>query len=390
MTLSWISLGAVCLPIRLFANAVAGLSQLSLLEITLYCRRQFLHPVGGDIVFSCCPSLRRFIVKFDKQYSWDDGVTQVDFASDTEWMIESRRQEPLAKLKELRLWDLEESASTNDILAILAHCLNLQALGVPSLSSRCDHNLIGECIGTKCSDVRSLSSGMGCAETVVAGPLLFQAMGSLPAQTLENIFLYGSFPTLTGPVFTHATLQHSTTMRSIYIEWEGPMERISVASILEECFNLGNLQFFCHSLRGPWRGYFTTLSDLLERPWNATKLGDFEVDISSCEFPNYLGKQPYRSRPIPMVLSEVEKAHFGQLEELYRRIGKMTDMKQFDLYIVAINPDGGADREVIDEVRYFSQLHRETGGAETGLPDLRRFLVDLRKLEYFSGPFLEG
>ncbi|KAG0276769.1 hypothetical protein BGZ96_003146 [Linnemannia gamsii] len=373
---------------RLFANAVAGLSQLSSLRIALYRRRRFQHPVCQDIFYSCRPSLRSFTVTFDEAYSWSDGFKRGDFASDTEWMVESRRQEPLTKLEELQLWDLETLASTSDILAILAHCPNIKKLGFPSLSSRCNHNLIGEFIGLKCSKVRKLSSGVGCAETIVKGPLLFQAMESLPAQTLEDIFFYGSYAASAGQIFTHAILQHSTTMRSIFIEWEGPMERVSIVPILEECINLQDLQIFCHSRRGPWIGYFTTLSDLLERPWNVPKLADFRIGISGCEFPDYPGKQPYRSRPIPIVLSEVERAHFGQLEELYRRIGKLKDLKALDLYTVAISPNGGADQDVIDEVRYFGQLHHKAGGAETGLPDLQHFLEDIAIQNGGSGPFL--
>ncbi|KAF9135288.1 hypothetical protein BGW39_003713 [Mortierella sp. 14UC] len=375
---------------RLFALAIAKLPLLMTLDITICRRKEQQFETGSSIFFSLCPSIRKFIVQFDEEYAEASGATSAlgGFPGYPDWMAETRRQEPLWNLEELQFWDIDGGVSTDDILPIFAHCPNIEILHFPRLSKRHDHMAIGAFIGKECPKLRSLTFGQGNTEMEVEGPLLTEVMNTLRAQQVESIFFYGSYVALTKSSITLAALRHSITLHSVHIEWTGQLVNISIAAMLEECINLESLFIFCHDLTGNWIGLSVSLDDLLDRPWNVTKLTNLTLGITGIAMPDYPGKQHYHTRYIPITFTDLEREHFSRVEELYRRIGTLTKLTQLELDVVAMADDGRADRLPAKEARYYTQLAAR--GVATGLPDFNRHLVDLSKRESYRTPFYEN
>jgi hypothetical protein len=292
----------------------------------------------------------------------------------------------LTNLGELDLWDFGESTSTEDILAIIAQCPNIKTFEIPTLSEKHDHDVIGEFIGTECPRIYILYLAYGDHGLEVDGLLLFRIMNTLPPQQVEEVYFNGSVAAIASvnSDFSRSFLRHSTTLRMVYILWTGLTARISLAAILEQCVNLTEL--FLLSNCEPGRELFTTLADLLERPWNTLKLSHLSLAVSECGIPNYAGKQLYHTRPLPIVLSDVERAHFGRLEELYRRIGSLSDISLVNVHLAVGENEGEEEMRSIEEVKYYTNMIQ--AGRETGLPDFWRFFRGMRQMREVSGPFL--
>jgi hypothetical protein len=120
-------------------------------------------------------------------------------------------------------------------------------------------------------------------------------------------------------------------LQLINIEWTGLIASISVAPFLEGCANLKEMEIHCHDTTSMDSGW--DIPPLCPIHWSV-------LGISGCGLPDYPGKQLYFSRSIPIVLS-VERAHFGQFDELYRRVsrvGKLTNLEVINLAIMVVTP----------------------------------------------------
>ncbi|KAK3843925.1 MAG: hypothetical protein J3R72DRAFT_419803 [Linnemannia gamsii] len=108
------------------------------------------------------------------------------------------------------------------------------------------------------------------------------------------------------------------------------------------------------------------------------------LGISGCGILVHLEKEAYETRPIPITYSDVERLHFGRIEELYRRVGTLTNLEHLALHIVALTVidddeaeegerEGGGEVIVVadphpgKEVQHSTQL--AAMGTEMGLSD---------------------
>lgn len=321
---------------RLLGKAVAGLSRLTTLDLVIFCDADQRFQAGAEIFFNCCPSIRKFVLTTDGYQSyaadelseWDlDGVPE-----DAEWRVESRKQEPLTNLTEMDLWEVMDSTSTDELLAVFARCPNLRKLNILNLPDRYDHAVLGEYIGRECPKIRSLICGSSVIGDEAGGPLLFKIMESLPHPTVEDINFYGSFDSLTEFSFTPAILRHSTTLTNIDIDWAGPMEKISVSAIFGDCANLKELRIRTH-----WSsdGLYTTLTDILERQWVTTQLNDLKLFVSVCDLPIVIQEQEEE-----VVISQMREAHFERLKELNRRIMALPERRLVQVEPVVVAVEG--------------------------------------------------
>ncbi|KAF9135287.1 hypothetical protein BGW39_003712 [Mortierella sp. 14UC] len=315
---------------RLLAKAISGLSQLTTLEITIFCREELRFQVGAEIFFNCCPSIRKFKVVVDKPHyenrpqDWD-----LRDVGDTEWMVASRKEEPLTNLEDLELWEFRDSTSTENLLPVFAHCPNLKKLTILALSEHYNHDVIGRFIGKACPKLESLTFGSEDFETRV------EVMESLPAQQVRDIYFQGVFDgSQASPHFSLAIQQHSKTLQTIQLTSTRDVTKISVAVILEECINLKVLIINGEDYNedGSMCGLYATLSDLLERPWNAVKLTRLSLSVSVCDI--LIGP----ADP-PVVLSEIKEAHSSRLEEMYQRAKALKDLRDMSLDVMVLTED---------------------------------------------------
>jgi hypothetical protein len=309
---------------RLLAAAVSGLSRLTTLDISVLCHANLKFKAGTEILFSCCPSIRKIkIVTADSSFDYSSEFLDYDpddaiVEDDVDWLVgTTRKLEPLVNLEELDFWDVMDSASTDDLLTVFEHCPNIQKLNILTISDLYDHDVLGEFIGQKCPKIRSLTCGSQFVGLEVDGPLLFKILDSLPAQTVEDIYFYGAFDGFIETSLTLATLRHSTTLSRIEIGWIYPLAKVSLSAIFEECINLEKLDVRCKRCWGRM-GLYTTLTNVLERPWNTSKLADLSLSISVNDLPVVLQAQKQTQRAV--AISELRQAHSGRLDELTRRV----------------------------------------------------------------------
>ncbi|KAK5798971.1 hypothetical protein F5H01DRAFT_358705, partial [Linnemannia elongata] len=277
---------------RLLGKAIAGLSHLTTLDLLILCDNSDQRfKAGAEIFFNCCPSIRKFVVATesfsstdedeDDFWEWDlDGVPE-----DAEWRVQSRKQEPLTNLVEMELWEVVDSTSTDELLTVFARCPNLRKLNILNFPSHLDHVILGDYIGRECPKIRSLICGSHGDGGEVCGPVLLRILESLPRQTVEDIGFFGSYDSFTEFRFTLAILRHSTTLTTIELEWAGSFVKISVSALLGECVNLKELHIRSSRWIGHTEGFYTTLTDILERQWVTTQLKDLTLFVSVCDQP---------------------------------------------------------------------------------------------------------
>ncbi|KAF9909762.1 hypothetical protein EC991_008085 [Linnemannia zychae] len=371
---------------RLLAKAVFGLSELTTLDLTLSCPEGQGFQFGSAIFFHCCPSIQKFKLDLTEYFSNDgddDDNTWWKLSNvvrDADWMVEAKKQESLPSLKELSLWYFGEGIATDDILAIFAHCPNITKLEVPVLFDDYDHNVIGKFIGKECTQLRSLSCGSVDGDDNVDGPLALQIMETLPAQQLESINFYGLIDPLSPITFTHPLRRHSTTLHTIRIQMAGGSTNILLSPIFEECVNLKVLDIPYNCLH--IIGLYATLTDLLARPWNSSKLKYLNLGISGCELPIGPESQPYYARPAPIILSQVETDQFGRLEEFYRRLGSLTELEYLSLRMLTLDDEGELD--TTGDPTCFPAL-MSVGDLKTGRPGYLKLLEGLKELRHLLG-----
>ncbi|KAG0276768.1 hypothetical protein BGZ96_003145 [Linnemannia gamsii] len=323
-----------------------------------------------------------FKLIFEKEYVYDDVAEWrlTDAAGNVDWMTVIKKEEPLVNLEELSLWDIGEEASTDDIIAIFAHCPNSKKLSIEIFSEDYDHDAIGEFIGKECSKIQTLNCGSIEIGVDVDGPLLLLILEALPAQQLEVMIFRGSLSPFCASSFTRPIQRHSTALHTIHISHTATLEKISVAIIFEECISLQD--FSLEFDRDHGRGLFATLSDILERPWNTSNLVSLSLGIGGCELPvEYEGQQPYYDRSAPITLSKAETVHFTRLEELYRRIGSLVELEFLGLEMMTLDTEGRVDMALMNKRKSFPAM-LTLGDPKTGRPGYLSLLTDLKKLRY--------
>ncbi|KAF9909763.1 hypothetical protein EC991_008086 [Linnemannia zychae] len=247
-----------------------------------------------------------------KLQEWDLGNLR-----DAEWMVESRRVEPLVKLEEMVLWEFANTASTKDLLPVFAHCPNLKILTITSLSAHYNHDILGEFIGKTCKRLESMTFGSFDMVEQVEGPLLFRIMEALPAQQVQSIFFRGMFEVGSAAysLVSLAIQQHSATLHTIHLSNTENIVKIPVDIIMKECINLRVLVINGedHNEDDSIGGLYVTLSDLLKHPWNTIKLIKLSLFVNMFDL-------PVRHEDMPAMYSTAKSIHLNRWGQLHRRV----------------------------------------------------------------------
>ncbi|KAF9084049.1 hypothetical protein BGX23_010902 [Mortierella sp. AD031] len=371
---------------RLLVWAIAGLNCIRVLELSIHCESSIQYQVGMDLFFCCKPSVRTLLIHVenledsasstqDHFSSWHPSSIGEKGDGGGDMSVVPRRQEPLTNLEDLTFWEIDDHPSTTDILSIINHCPNIKQLGIPNLSGRNDIDRIGAFIGQHCPQLRWLNCQS--FKTDANDSLPFKVMDALPAQQFQELEYRGLFSALDDPAVTFAIRRHSTTLRRIVFHRIPVTSRMSLSVIFKECNSLTILRVDCS-------GFYVDLADVIEFPWSCTKLENLVLGIRGCEIPTDPESQPYYSRSAPIVLSEIEKQHFAQLEKLYMQIGRLTELELLSLQMVKLDGQGQLDETTLEKSASFPAL-LSLGAAELGRPGYLNHLSGLRNLGILGG-----
>ncbi|KAF9096541.1 hypothetical protein BGX29_008543, partial [Mortierella sp. GBA35] len=295
----------------------------------------------------------------------------------------ARMQEPLTNLEYLMMWDIGEQTATSDILSVFARCPNIRDLGLRAFKGDQKIDVIGRSIGKACVKIRALRYYSN--NSAMVGTLPFRIMDALPPQQLEQFICHRFSPSASDRVSILALQRHSRTLREVVLNPSSCSARISISVVFEECTNLESLEISCSRVSGA----FITLDDALERLWVFTKLSELSLSIGGCELPVEPGVQPYYARPHPIVFSDIETEHFVRLEELYRRIGQLKDLKDLTFTLVPLNEHGQLDQVAMDKHRSFPAM-LSLGNVWSGRPRYLHYFARLSKLGNIRGSVNAG
>ncbi|KAF9098249.1 hypothetical protein BGX23_006665 [Mortierella sp. AD031] len=258
-----------------------------------------------------------------------------------------RRKEPLANLKKLTFWAINDQSTTSAILSIFKHCPNIKELGIPNFAGSEDVGVISKFLEQRCPQLRLLSCQS--FKKRAKDRLPYKVMNySLPAN-LRSLSTFGQAGYQPNDRTTRGAL------RRIVIVQYSRFTRISipVPIVFKQCCNLTIL----HLGASDGQGLYVDLDDVLEVPWSFTKLKNLSLALSGCELPSDPTPEslPYYSRPRPILLSEAEKQQFARLEKLYKQIGKLTELKYLHLEMVKLEEQSQIDQEAMSEPLAFLQ-----------------------------------
>ncbi|KAF9122574.1 hypothetical protein BGW39_009646 [Mortierella sp. 14UC] len=365
--------GAVILDLdgaQLFGEALYTLVRLRKLEVWVYCSREEWSKVWSILFFSLPPSIRQLSVTIEDfksyfgQEPWSlvlapaEGVTDSDEGEgeegeedeeqdddDEEEEVDNdeedmspaelsedaatptfRNSEPLINQEMLKFEGMynQDWTSLPEIRSLFAHCPNIKDLDIFITTGRTLQEItaLGQFIAESCPYIERLRYGtMDAEEYDLLG---YQILAAMPPQQVTHVDYTSESPDIIVDPLALETIntafrRHSTTLRSICLDTLHDMSRISVSTILKECYHLEKLIISCNS----YQGIYSAVDDLL--------------DISGCELPVEARVQPYYSRPAPITLTPVETHHFARLGELYRRIGALTKLRVLNLQKIPLD-----------------------------------------------------
>ncbi|KAF9144004.1 hypothetical protein BGX30_014093 [Mortierella sp. GBA39] len=173
--------------------------------------------------------------------------------------------------------------------------------------------------------------------------LPFRIMGALPAQQVVSVELRAGRSGIDRDMMNLAIQRHSTSLRELRFQKDNYMFDISVSTILKECYNLEVLHILCTRAGG----FYVTLDDALERPWFCAKLTRLALGISGCE-------------------------------DLYRRIGALTALKELNLKMIPLLYESGeVDVERMQDDRMSFPAMLSLPDPQTGMPGYLEVLQGL-------------
>lgn len=368
---------------QIFGRAIAGLSMLRSLPIWIDCRINDCIKLLLCIFFSCRSSIQQLIMNVGRLRYQD--TMEVD-KQEERWRSENavavtRRQEPLVNLVKISLrtpCDLVWISMT-DLRSMFTHCPNIKHLSikVKLVAGEKDITSFGRFIGLECPKIENLS--YDCDDSL-HDRLGYRILESIPAQQVTNFTYCGLITTTQMLAITVSILQHSTSLRKIHLHETYTYDSISASAIFKECCNLEILYIgllFTSGLCVP-------LNDSLEHPWACTKLTHLTLAISGCALPYEPGVRVYLRRPTPLTLTEVEIQHFARLEELYRRIGALKELRELHLSMPLIDENGQLDIRCLEDPLSFPAM-LNLKSVQKRRPGFLKLLSGLNKLGVLRG-----
>ncbi|KAG0286027.1 hypothetical protein BGZ96_009814 [Linnemannia gamsii] len=137
-----------------------------------------------------------------------------------------------------------------------------------------------------------------------------------------------------------------------------------------------------------WQWYpslFSSISaDILVDGYDLSQCSGRCATASRKKWASRLTTWKARCRSTPIVPSEIETQHFAQLENFYRRISALTNLKILELHMIKLDERGQAANSVSSPPTSFPAM-LNLANAETGQPGFLHHLGGLTKLKTLRG-----
>ncbi|KAG0299538.1 hypothetical protein BGZ97_003652 [Linnemannia gamsii] len=389
--------------IRLLSKSIFGLKKLQTLNLGFdqWFKTESLELVSA-IFFSCPPSLQSLEYLSVEQYiHWSDlveteyletepGKLQPWEKNEKECGLPAmpRRQEPLAMLKELVLWEFEQPGLLEDnIRSFLAQCPNLLNLSVSAVTWIENVPNLAQEIVRSCPKLVNLTSKTQFRDEETQ-ELMLRILGALPEQQVQSFCCSTDPPSKTTRLSGTQSLlwKQSSTLRSLTLDGCKNIDYKAVQVALIECKALEHLEVNWAAQSNPQQ-LCIDLESAVESPWACTRLHTLVLTVVIPDRPFHHfadGELPYYKRRPPTILTAAETEQFAQLEVLYQQLGKLTNLRHLNLKALFCDPEG---------LRLMSPYYRQNSfpgmlnlrNAATGRPGYLHLLGGLTKLRRLMG-----
>ncbi|KAG0293213.1 hypothetical protein BGZ96_003154 [Linnemannia gamsii] len=368
--------------IRLLSTTLSKLRLLKSFDLSAHSRLKEPFRWGSELFFSCSPLLEN--LKLDLKCNLRNTSNDNDKKPPRHNLPElPHRQEPLAYLTKLSVWDKGASESEEQLTRVLQHCPNLQELNIANAHGSIKPETIAKFVGEHCPQIRKLKSAI---TTHNANTLLpFSIMSSLPEQQIQEFECMDYDIWLDEKLVKNAIVRHSKSLTTLVLSGRRNMESKAVGLILTECGTLETFTLvYLHERMVEGDVVSINLEDAAANPWVCTRLKQLELTVACQEVPVDDGVEPYYFRDGPVVLSGLEQENFAQFEALYRNLGSLVELEILDIRIHWCDMDG----QILSDSLYASNTFPgflSLGDAKTGRPGYLNCLSGLKKLRKLLG-----
>ncbi|KAK3846475.1 MAG: hypothetical protein J3R72DRAFT_433888 [Linnemannia gamsii] len=372
--------------VRLLTWTIHELAGLKTLEVELLAKKEEWFGIGSTLFFSCPSTVRKLTIGIgEKPYPprADDAIPDTSLtyilsnnAGDESWSTTPRRQEHLAQLVDLTLWDMDSAASELDIITVLWHCRDVEKLQLPRMTGRDRIDAVATFIAEHFSKLRRLyfvSAGSKSNDV-----LPYMIMGAMRGQLLEELSCHGSRHALELPLAATLFQRHSDTLRQLMFEGCGSVDSKSIMIILNECKALEDL-----SVQGSNTSCLR-LTDAVSMDWASAKVIRLSLTIGFTDLQTlYQEQEPYYRRRQPLTLFAEETQQFELLERFYRQIGMLVQLQVLDLRVKHFHAHGHPINKPYSAASFPALL--SVGDIRTDRPGYLRLLAGLTKLKELRG-----
>ncbi|KAF9899664.1 hypothetical protein EC991_008509 [Linnemannia zychae] len=380
--------------IRLLIDTISSLEKLLELSVTIGGFKEHCFSMGSALFFSCPPTLNDlsiFTVPFDmgdqadlgasvEMQNWYLQAKEGDKDQQGNILAAPRRQEPLAKLKYLALWEMDTVVIRQDVLGILEHCPNIEHLSLPPISRKVSGSDLAGIVANICPRVTSITTSEYLEST--DNELAFRVMEALPAQQVEKFSCSNCSFRMDDVAARSIIRRHSMTLRELDFAFCGKIQSKAVQTILVVC---GGLERFALRQYGTHGGLLINLEDAIEKPWACTRIQRFDLTVGVREQGLDLGNGGlYYRRESPIALTLSEEHLFAMLEKLYTQVGLLTEIRRLDLRLEWLDNEGFPTQDSAYDTNSFPALF-SLGDARTNRPGYLHLLAGLKKIQKLRG-----
>ncbi|KAG0295296.1 hypothetical protein BGZ96_012069 [Linnemannia gamsii] len=394
--------------IALFTTSIFGLEELQKLNLYVFTLNWEMLSEGPwpptSIFFSCPPSLQSLEIYlsadedslegFSGHQRWPEGLHSKE-VSDEECrsVTVPRRQEPLTHLIRLSFSDNigdDFAMSKADFLSILDHSPNLLDLMIPTVSPIGNVQTLAQEVVQRCPKVDRLNQ-VGIIRNGDAQELMLQILEKLPPQQVQRFGFQGIYPLWMWDAIEFRFLRHASTLREVIITCILNVDSKAIQVLLVECRALELLDIHrCED--ESMESLAITLEDATEFPWACTRIRTLGLTVIIPVLPFYQLSPdvvPYYNRLSPTTLSAAEAEQFHSLEDLYRQLGALTELRWLRLHTLlsglgAPDPRSPYPRANCYRIYPFPGL-LNLSCEKTGRPGFLYHLAGLTKLETLLG-----
>ncbi|KAF8945539.1 hypothetical protein BGZ47_002484 [Haplosporangium gracile] len=291
------------------------------------------------------------------------------------WTSERRQERPLIHLRRLYI-DSFAQVSPIDMAAIFAHCPALVDLHIPDLDEHADVRRVARSIAQSCPRISQvLQHGRVDDEQ----QLTLEIARAVEEQKLEGL-LFSGFQG-SDDLIPVMLQRHSTVLRELRLN---DCIRLSSKSIQKVLCTGRVLEVFRVE---PYRPALSCifLEDAVATEWVCKDIKQLrlEIKIGATIPPSPDAYYKRVEEEAPLVLTEVERAHFSLLETLYRQIASLTKLEHLDIRTVVEYSEEIACRYSYHDVSFPGML--SLGDEKVGRPGYLDLFGGLKKLRSLNG-----